>query len=122
MRSSALPTRILHEKWFDESSVIEKSDSNCEQTNLGENSNEFVFQTASNFQPKSSFWTVTDRQAEWYKLSVPNQFSKDKVKLVSEKFEVLDEKRRKSKSKRNFVEMIDNPKFVMRRKEFFVKI
>ena len=71
MRSSALPTTIFHENNHINAEI--HSDSNpcpSDQTNSSIPANELVFTTTS-INPKSSFWTVTDRQSDWYKLRIP---------------------------------------------------
>lgn len=63
MKSSSLATTILHEN-----SPVNDSISN---TNNNQQIEKLVFTTTSTTNSKSSYWTVTDRQPEWYKLSIP---------------------------------------------------
>jgi len=63
MKSSSLPTTILHEN-----SPVNDSISN---TNNNQQIEKLVFTTTSITNSKSSYWTVTDRQPQWYKLSIP---------------------------------------------------
>ncbi len=66
MRSSSLPTTILHEN-----NPVKESTSNTDNNQQIETTNKLVFNTTSTTNSKSSYWTVTDREAEWYKLSIP---------------------------------------------------
>src|SRR5689334_383207 len=73
MKSSSLPTTILHENGHVNESI---SDANNNQQIEKDSSpvptDKLVFTTTTTTtNPKSSYWTVTDREAEWYKLSIP---------------------------------------------------
>ena len=76
MRSSSLTTTILNENISVSSCLAETSKENdYNQTERGSSpkiDDQFVL-TMSKDNPKLSFWTVSDRQADWYKLTVPIQ-------------------------------------------------
>jgi len=79
MRSSSLTTTILNENPCNSDYVAELMKENDGQNEDRACSpiptDKLVFKT-SKLNPKSSYWTVTDRQAEWYKLTIPvNQSS-----------------------------------------------
>jgi len=63
MRSSSLATTIFHENSPIKASI---SDPLISQSN-----EKLLLTTTSTINSKSSFWTVTDREPEWYKLSIP---------------------------------------------------
>lgn len=79
MRSSSLTTTILNENPCNSdylSELMKENDNQNEDRSCSPvPTDKLVFKT-SKLNPKSSFWTVTDRQAEWYKLTIPvNQSS-----------------------------------------------
>jgi hypothetical protein len=74
MRSSSLTTTILNENGASNECVLETTKENDNQQPERRSSpvitDKLVFKT-SKLNPKSSYWTVVDRQAEWYKLTIP---------------------------------------------------
>lgn len=74
MRSSSLTTTILKENGCENDSVQETTKENTNQQPEKRSTpvvvDTLVFKT-SKLNPNSSYWTVTDRQAEWYKLTIP---------------------------------------------------
>lgn len=79
MRSSSLTTTILNESTCINECLLDPTKENDNQQEEKHSSNlstdKLVFRT-SKLNPKSSYWIVTDRQAEWYKLTIPvNQSS-----------------------------------------------
>lgn len=89
MRSSSLTTTILNENACANDYLAELSKENGhpdeEQNRLSSLPmiDKFVFKT-SKLNPKSSFWTVMDRQADWYKLTIPvNQTSTNPINASS---------------------------------------
>ncbi len=72
MRSSSLATTILHEN-SPVKELISNTNNNqqIEKHSSSISTEELVFTTTSTINSKSSYWTVTDRQPEWYKLSIP---------------------------------------------------
>jgi hypothetical protein len=68
MKSSSLATTILHENSPLNDSI---SNTNNNQQIEKHSTEKLVFTTTSTTNSKSSYWTVTDRQPEWYKLSIP---------------------------------------------------
>jgi hypothetical protein len=69
MRSTSLTTTILNETNDINECPLDMIKEN-EQHTPPIPIDQFVF-TTSKCTPKSSFWTVTDRQNEWYKLTIP---------------------------------------------------
>lgn len=76
MRSSSLVTTILTETHHHNQCSIEMSKENDqrkdERRSLPNATDKLVFSTWKT-QSNASFWTVIDRQAEWYKLTIPIQ-------------------------------------------------
>lgn len=76
MRSSSLITTILTETTHHNECPMELTKENeetkDERRSLTTSNDQFVFSTSKS-NPKTSFWTVIDRQAEWYKLTIPVQ-------------------------------------------------
>ena len=74
MRSSSLTTTILNENAHtnDGLSDITKENDNHQKERRSSPViiDKLVFKTAK-LNTNSSYWTVTDRQAEWYKLTIP---------------------------------------------------
>jgi hypothetical protein len=70
MRSSSLTTTILNESTCTNECLLETTKENDHQNESPIITDKLVFKT-SKLNPKSSYWTVTDRQAEWYKLTIP---------------------------------------------------
>jgi hypothetical protein len=74
MRSSSLTTTILNENGCDNECLLEiMKENNNQQEEIHSSpiiTDKLVFKT-SKLNPKSSFWTIIDRQAEWYKLTIP---------------------------------------------------
>jgi hypothetical protein len=74
MRSSSLTTTILNENACTNEYLLEtmKENDNQQEENYFSPiiTDKLVFKT-SKLNPKSSYWIVTDRQAEWYKLTIP---------------------------------------------------
>ncbi|CAF1641423.1 unnamed protein product, partial [Rotaria sordida] len=74
MRSSSLTTTILKENGCTNECSLETTKENDNQKQEKCSTpvyiDKLVFKT-SKLNPKSSYWTVTDRQAEWYKLTIP---------------------------------------------------
>jgi hypothetical protein len=111
MRTSSLTTTILHENGHVNETVSDMNDdSQIEQDFAPASPDNLLFTTASKAPSKSSYWAVTDRQPEWYKLSIPiNQPISNQIvpyKKLSKTFE-----RRKSNSNNN--EKIDRPTYVI---------
>jgi hypothetical protein len=72
MRSSSLATTILHENTPVKESISNTNNNQpIKQPSSPVAIDELVFTTTSTTNSKLSYWTVTDRQAEWYKLSIP---------------------------------------------------
>ncbi len=114
MRSSSLATTILQEN-----SLVKSSTSNTNNNQEIEKhsssiyTDKLVFTTTSTTNSKSSYWTVTDRQPEWYKLSIPIHHSILNLTHEIVPFKKLSkpfEKRKKSKSNNN--DQIDRPTYV----------
>jgi hypothetical protein len=108
MRTSSLTTTILHENSHVNSTESDlNNDSQTENYSAAASPNNLLFTAASKTNSKSSYWTVTDRQAEWYKLSIPvNQPISSKIvpyKKLSKPFA-----RRKSNLNPN--DKIDRPR------------
>lgn len=79
MRSSSLTTTILNENASTNDYLFDITKENGyheeEKYTSSQITDKLVFKT-SKLIPKSSFWTVMDRQADWYKLTIPvNQTS-----------------------------------------------
>ena len=79
MRSSSLTTTILNEANPLHENALETTKENdqnqVERRAAPVITDKLVF-TTSKTNPKSAHWTVTDRQADWYKLTIPvNQAS-----------------------------------------------
>ncbi|CAF4645350.1 unnamed protein product [Rotaria sp. Silwood1] len=74
MRSSSLTTTILKENGCTNECSLETTKENDnkqqEKSSTPLYLDKLVFKT-SKLNPKSSYWTVIDRQAEWYKLTIP---------------------------------------------------
>jgi hypothetical protein len=74
MRSSSLTTTILNENACTNECLLETTKENDNQQKEKYSSpiitDKLVFKT-SKLNPKSSYWIVNDRQAEWYKLTIP---------------------------------------------------
>ena len=70
MRSSSLTTTIFNESTCANECLLETTKENDHQGESIVITDKLVFKT-SKLNPKSSYWTVTDRQAEWYKLTIP---------------------------------------------------
>ncbi|CAF0754565.1 unnamed protein product [Adineta steineri] len=77
MRTSSLITTIFHENGHTEESLSSDTtnDQQIEKYSLSTSSNNLLFTTTSKTTSKASYWTVTDRQSEWYKLSMPVNLS-----------------------------------------------
>jgi predicted double-glycine peptidase len=110
MRSSSLATTIFHEN-----SPINESTSNANHNQqIDKHSSivpldKLVFTTTSTTNSKASYWTVTDRQPEWYKLSIPIHQS-----ILNSKHEIVPFKRlikvpEKKKVNSNKNDRIDRP-------------
>ena len=67
MRSSSLTTTILNES----TCANETTKENEHQVESTVITDKLVFKTSKLNPKSSSYWTVTDRQAEWYKLTIP---------------------------------------------------
>jgi hypothetical protein len=80
MRSSSLTTTILNENGHTNECLLETTKENNNHHQKERRSSpvvidKLVFKT-SKLNANASYWTVTDRQTEWYKLTVPvNQSS-----------------------------------------------
>lgn len=76
MRSSSLTTTIFNENASNNDYLFDITKENDEEKySSSQITDKLVFKTTK-LIPKSSFWTVMDRQAEWYKLTIPvNQTS-----------------------------------------------
>ncbi len=74
IRSSSLTTTIFNENARTDECLLEITKENENQQEEKRSSivitDKLVFKT-SKLNPKSSYWTVSDRQAEWYKLTIP---------------------------------------------------
>ena len=120
MRTSSITTTILHENGHvNETESDINNDSQIEKHFSPASPNNLLFTATSKPNSKSSYWSVTDRQAEWYKLSIPiNQPISNQIvpyKKLSKPFE-----RRKSNFNNN--DKIDRPMYVIqiRRKYLIV--
>ncbi|CAF0892141.1 unnamed protein product [Rotaria sp. Silwood1] len=87
MRSSSLTTTILKENGCTNECSLETTKENDnkqqEKSSTPLYLDKLVFKT-SKLNPKSSYWTVIDRQAEWYKLTIPvNQSTNNNTKESS---------------------------------------
>jgi hypothetical protein len=110
MRSSSLATTILHENLQNKESTsdtdnnqqIEKHSSPIPTDNL-------LFNAALTTNSKSSFWTVTDRQPEWYKLSIPINSSLLNHTNQIVPFKKLSKTSERKKSKSTNTDQIDRP-------------
>lgn len=73
MRSSSLATTILHENNPINDSLFNSNNNNqqLEKSSSSTSIDKLLFNTTSTINSKLSYWTVTDRQAEWYKLPIP---------------------------------------------------
>ncbi|CAF4160740.1 unnamed protein product, partial [Rotaria magnacalcarata] len=72
--------------------------------------NKLVFTTTSTTNSKASYWTVTDRQPQWYKLSIPINQSifNNKTQIVP--YKRLSEKIQNEKPKSDSDEQINEPR------------
>lgn len=109
MRSSSLATTIFHEN-----NPVNQSttDTNLEASSSAVSDDKLLFTTTSTPNSKSSFWTVTDRQPEWYKLSIPISQSVLNPKIESVPSRRVIRAANKKKSKRNNKDRIDQPTYV----------
>jgi hypothetical protein len=88
MRSSSLTTTILNESARADECLLETTKENDNQNEVERRcspiiTDKLVFKT-SKLNPKSSYWTVIDRQAEWYKLTIPvNQSTNNNINQSS---------------------------------------
>ncbi|CAF0899500.1 unnamed protein product [Adineta ricciae] len=81
MRTSSLTTTILHTNSHVNNPTF---DSNNDQQIEKYSPNNLVFTTTSKANTKSSYWTVTDREPEWYKLAMPANLSiSDTIKQMA---------------------------------------
>lgn len=106
MRSSSLATTIFHAN----NPVNQPTTDTIVESEASVVSNDkLLFTTTSAATSKSSYWTVTDRQPEWYKLSIPiNQSSlNSKIEGVPSKRLVRTSNKKKSNSKKST--SIDQP-------------
>jgi hypothetical protein len=75
MRSSSLTTTILNENGISNECVLETTKENDNQEQERRSSpiitDKLVFKTSKLNPKSSSYWTVIDRQGEWYKLTIP---------------------------------------------------
>jgi hypothetical protein len=113
MRSSSLATTIFHEN----SPINESTSSTNHNQQIDKHSSpisldKLVFTTTSTTSSKESYWTVTDRQPEWYKLSIPihQSITNPKNTIVPFKRLVKVPERKKSNSNKN--DRIDRPTYV----------
>jgi hypothetical protein len=110
MRSSSLATTIFHEK----NSPTDESTSNINHNPPIDKHSSYVSLdklvfTTSTTNSKAPYWTVTDRQPEWYKLSIPihQPTSNSKDNNVPFKRLVKIPERKKRNSNKN--DRIDQP-------------
>ena len=106
MRSSSLATTIFHEN----NPVNQPTtDTAVESDSSAVSNDKLLFTTTSAANSKSSFWTVTDRQPEWYKLSIPiNQSALNtKIEAVPSKRSVRTSNKKKFNCNKN--PSIDQP-------------
>lgn len=104
MRSSSLATTIFHENSPMQGSM---SDSLVSQSNEKSfSTDKLLLRTTSTINTKSSFWTITDRESEWYKLSIP--ISTNSLTTTKETVPSYKKCIHSSKSKRQ--DQLDQPK------------
>lgn len=106
MRSSSLATTIFHENNPLNQST---SETNLEASSSAIPDDKLLFTTTSTPNLKSSFWTVTDRQPEWYKLSIPIPQSTLNSKIEPVLSKRLVRTSNKKKPNRNSNDRIDQP-------------
>lgn len=106
MRSSSLTTTILHEN---DSLSDTNSNQQIENHSSSISTDNLLFTTTSTTNPKSSYWSVTDRQPEWYKLPIPINPSS-----LNTTNEIVPYKKLsgRNKSNSNNNEPIDRPTYV----------
>ncbi|CAF1037693.1 unnamed protein product [Rotaria sordida] len=127
MRSSSLTTTILKENGCTNECSLETTKENDNQKQEKCSTpvyiDKLVFKT-SKLNPKSSYWTVTDRQAEWYKLTIPvnqstnNNSNNTKESSLTVSYRLLPNilERKKSNSNMNDQndELMDTTELIMK--------
>jgi hypothetical protein len=123
MRSSSLTTTILNENGRINECLLETTKENDDQQQEKHSSpiiiNKLVF-TTSKTNPKSSYWTVTDRQADWYKLTTPANQSTTTITTntntnqssLTVPYRLLSKIFQRTKSTSNGNDQIDEPTYV----------
>lgn len=83
--------------------------------------NKLVFTTVTTTPsiPKSSYWTVTDRQPEWYRLSIPANQSIFNKKSDIVPYKKLPKLFQRDKSKIRNEDQIDQPRYLLNKLEYF---
>ena len=113
MRSSSLPTTILHEKTpVDESISSTNSNEQLDRCDSPIPIDKLVFTTASTTNSKSSYWTVTDRESEWYKLSIPTHSSIQNPTYETVPYKRVAKVLERKKANAHKNERIDRPTYV----------
>jgi hypothetical protein len=119
MRSSSLTTTILNESACANECLLEitkENDNQQEDKYLSPIiTDKLVFKT-SKLNPKSSYWTVIDRQAEWYKLTIPvNQSTNNNINQSSliVPYRLLSNIFERKKSNSNINDQIDELTYVL---------
>ncbi len=128
MRSSSLTTTILNENTCINECLLETTKENDHQDEEKHSStiitDKLVFKT-SKLNPKSSYWTVTDRQAEWYKLTIPvNQSTVNNTNQSSLKvpYRLLSNIIERKKSNSNLDDQNDEITYNIELRFFFVVV
>lgn len=115
MRSTALPTTILHESGRSDLCIsgnnIDPSDSTIDTPTSLTLADDLVFKTTT-ANSKSSFWLVTDRQTEWYKLRIPVHLPTNNPEDRIVPFKTLPSTARKKKLKTEMNSGITRPAYV----------
>ncbi|UJR27983.1 hypothetical protein I4U23_009241 [Adineta vaga] len=110
MRPSSLTTTILHENGHINTDELDaNNDQQIEKCSSTPSSDNLVFTTTSKANSKSSYWSVTDREPEWYKLAMPvNLSSSDHIKQLTS-YRKLSKTSERKKCKLNHKDEIDQP-------------
>ncbi|CAF1423705.1 unnamed protein product [Rotaria magnacalcarata] len=110
LRTSASPPLLLTEAGSGNESTVDTDDNQKTEifASLGPN-NKLVFTTTSTTNSKASYWTVTDRQPQWYKLSIPINQSIFNYKTQIVPYKRLSEKIQNEKPKSDSDEQINEP-------------
>jgi len=127
MRSSSLTTTILNENGHTNECLLETTKENNNHQKERRSTpiviDKLVFKT-SKLNPNASYWTVTDRQTEWYKLTVPvnqpsHNYNNNTNQLsLTVPYRLLPNIFERKKSNSNINDQIDELTYVCRLRRF----